>query len=78
MAALDNYYTSLPLVKEDDRVLQFFSFSFDGSISETIMTLLCGATLVFLPEEIKNNYRKLLVKSMPWIRAYNPQSKRRK
>lgn len=33
-------------IRANDRVLQFFSISFDGSVEEMFMTLTCGATLV--------------------------------
>ncbi|MEM9305473.1 MAG: amino acid adenylation domain-containing protein, partial [Pseudomonadota bacterium] len=36
-------------VRAGDRVLQFFSFSFDGSVPEFVMTLAAGACLVAAP-----------------------------
>ena len=36
-------------IREDDCVLQFFSFSFDGSVPEFVMTLAAGAQLLLAP-----------------------------
>ena len=33
-------------IRPDDRVLQFLSLNFDGCVSEIVLALLCGATLV--------------------------------
>ena len=42
-------------ITETDRVLQFASFSFDASISEFTMSILCGASLYIVSEEIRND-----------------------
>ncbi len=39
-------------LKQDDRVLQFYSISFDGAVEEIFPTLLSGATLALRGEEI--------------------------
>ncbi|NJR70055.1 MAG: AMP-binding protein [Synechococcales cyanobacterium CRU_2_2] len=39
-------------VRPDDCVLQFFSFSFDASIPEIVMSLAAGATLLLAPPEV--------------------------
>jgi amino acid adenylation domain-containing protein len=37
-------------VRAESRILQFFSFAFDGSVSELFMTLAASATLCMVPE----------------------------
>lgn len=39
-------------ITEQDRYLQFFAFSFDGSMWEFVMTFFCGATMVIVPKEV--------------------------
>ncbi len=39
-------------LREDDRVLQFYSISFDGAVEEIFPTLISGATLVLRGEDI--------------------------
>lgn len=40
---------------KEDRIALFASISFDASISEILMALLCGASIVVVPEEMKRN-----------------------
>ena len=47
-------------VKASDKVLQFASFSFDASISETFMALLSGACLVLTSNEVLGSLPDLL------------------
>jgi amino acid adenylation domain-containing protein len=47
-------------IKEQDRVLQFASLSFDASMSEIFMALLSGASLLIIKEEDKQNREVLL------------------
>ena len=47
-------------VTADDRVLQFASCSFDASMSEIFMALLCGATLVVAPDDVIRDGQRFL------------------
>ncbi|MFL6244443.1 MAG: amino acid adenylation domain-containing protein [Thermoanaerobaculia bacterium] len=47
-------------ITPDDRVLQFASCSFDASMSEVFMALLCGATLVVAPDDVIRDGQRFL------------------
>lgn len=42
-------------IQDTDRVLQFASFSFDASLSEILMALLCGASVAIAPDAARKN-----------------------
>ena len=44
-------YANLLNIKPEDRVLQFFSYSFDGSVGDIFVALSSGATLVLVDKE---------------------------
>ena len=52
IASLNIYFETNLRVKEEDRVLQFGSVSFDASVWEIFMTLLNGAGLYIVPQEV--------------------------
>jgi len=46
-------------VSNEDIIGQFSTISFDSSIAEIVSSILCGATLNIIPNEVIANYRKL-------------------
>ncbi|KAF9343261.1 hypothetical protein BGX34_007010, partial [Mortierella sp. NVP85] len=46
-------------INTSSRVLQFFSFAFDGCVMDVFSTLCYGATLYILPDSVRYNQREL-------------------
>jgi amino acid adenylation domain-containing protein len=58
IASFDRHYKNSFGFTPEDNVLNFFSPTFDGSISELTMALLAGTGFYLLPDEIKSSYRR--------------------
>lgn len=56
---LVNYYERRLGFTHEDRVLQFASYCFDASVSEMLMALAFGGTLLLTPEELRHDSRRL-------------------
>ncbi|PEU19242.1 MULTISPECIES: non-ribosomal peptide synthetase [unclassified Bacillus (in: firmicutes)] len=50
------YFENQLGITQQDRIIQFASFSFDASVWELFMALLSGATSYLVPKEVINNY----------------------
>jgi iturin family lipopeptide synthetase A len=57
IASFAQHYKNSFAFSPEDKVLNFFSPSFDGSISELTMSLLAGTSFYILPDGIKASYR---------------------
>ena len=53
---VEHYKQSFGFAREE-KILNFFSPSFDGSISEMSMSLLAGTSFYILPDRVKESYR---------------------
>ncbi len=56
---LVNYYRRRLGFTDSDRVLQFASYCFDASVSEMLMALAFGGTLILTPDELRHDSRHL-------------------
>ncbi len=56
---LVNYYRRRLGFTECDRVLQFASYCFDASVSEMLMALAFGGTLILTPDDLRHDSRGL-------------------
>lgn len=56
---LVNYYRGRLGFTEGDTVLQFASYCFDASVSEMLMALAFGGTLVLIPDDLRRDSRGL-------------------
>lgn len=56
---LREYFVKCQGVSSDDVVMQFASFAFDASVSEMSMSLLNGATMCIVPDEVRQDPRDL-------------------
>jgi amino acid adenylation domain-containing protein len=57
IASFDQHYKQSFGFAREERILNFFSPSFDGSISEMTMALLAGTSFYILPNRVKESYR---------------------
>lgn len=56
---LIHYYERRLGFTEHDRVLQFASYCFDASVSEMLMALAFGGTLILAPDDLRHDSRRL-------------------
>lgn len=56
---LREYFVKCQNVSSDDMVMQFASFAFDASVSEMSMSLLNGATMCIVPDQVRHDPRDL-------------------
>ena len=59
--SLRSYFQKDRGINEQDVIMQFASFSFDASISEITMSILCGGTMCIVTEDIRNDVDMLEV-----------------